>query len=345
MGSLLRRGLVVGYATVALLTLLPFAVLSGISAPVVDVGTPPFAVFAIALAVVLVVLRPLWLVVRLHPEPTRQLLEDFRLYSPWVLTSGFALLAIAQTIEGALSLKQAIPYINPFWADPALIRLDRLLFFGHDAWQVTHALVPATGTRVIDGLYAVWHPVQIGFCMAIVLLFDRRLQLQAVLSFQLAWLLVGNLLAISLASVGPIFVADFWGRNDFLPMVAQLQNEGAVRTVFSSAYLLESHGTNAFGGGISAMPSMHVAIVVLVALFLRKRLPVLQWFAWAFAAVTYLGSIHLGYHYATDGIVSAFFVVLIWKTTGLYVSWLTSLAPDWPEHEHAPGVAEAPPAK
>ncbi|WP_419865967.1 phosphatase PAP2 family protein [Aurantiacibacter rhizosphaerae] len=72
---------------------------------------------------------------------------------------------------------------------------------------------------------------------------------------------------------------------------------------------------------------MHVAIAVLVALFLKERLPSLQWIGWVFAAIMYFGSIHLGYHYATDGIVSAVGVIFIWKMTSLYLAWLARLSP------------------
>ncbi|MWV28931.1 hypothetical protein GRF63_13545 [Erythrobacter sp. GH3-10] len=232
MGDFSRKGLLIGYASVVLLSLVPFVVLAIANVPIVDVGTPPYAVFAIAIAVVLIVLRPLWLVARLHPEPIRQLGRDLLNYAPWLLTSGITLLAIAETVEGALSIKQAIPYLNPFWADAALIRIDRILFFGHDAWQATHAVLPSGGTQVIDWLYAIWHPVKVAFCMAMILSFDRRLQLQAVLSFQLSWLLLGNLTAVSLSSVGPVFFSHFWGRDDFAPLIAQLHEGNASRNLF-----------------------------------------------------------------------------------------------------------------
>ena len=74
------------------------------------------------------------------------------------------------------------------------------------------------------------------------------------------------------------------------------------------------------------MPSLHVAIAVLVALFVRESLPRLQWVAWTFAALTFVGSIHLGWHYASDGVISAIAVVVIWLAVGRYVSWLSTLS-------------------
>lgn len=336
-GEFSKTGMLVGYSTVAVLALAPLAILAGIDAPVIDIGTPSFVVFSASIAVLLVVLRPIWLVVRLHPEPTRQLVSDLRRYSPWLLTCLFLMFVIPQTLEWSGSLKQIIPRANPFWADPALISIDRALLFGRDAWEITDAVIPSALTPWIDRIYAIWHLVHGGLCMAMVLLMDRRLQLQAVLSLQLSWLLLGNLLATALSSVGPIFVADFWGRSDFAPMIEHLHAEGASGAIAAYDYLLTAQGTNAFGAGISAMPSMHVAIAVLLALFVRRSARKFQALAWAFVAVIYIGSIHLGWHYATDGVVSAAGVVFIWKATGAYVTWLggrRSMLP--PSHSDAP---------
>lgn len=71
--------------------------------------------------------------------------------------------------------------------------------------------------------------------------------------------------------------------------------------------------------GISAMPSMHVAIAVLFALWLQSyRNTWLTITGWAYASVIYLSSIHLGWHYATDGPVSAAFVASVWWLVGRF---------------------------
>ena len=87
-------------------------------------------------------------------------------------------------------------------------------------------------------------------------------------------------------------------------------------------YLLATEGQDAIGGGISAMPSLHVAIAVLTALCVRDRFPGLQWLPWIYAVIIYIGSIHLGWHYASDGIVSAVGMVAIWKAAGWYLDRL-----------------------
>ena len=86
--------------------------------------------------------------------------------------------------------------------------------------------------------------------------------------------------------------------------------------------------------GISAMPSMHVAICVLFGLWVtRFRKLALTVLAWSYAVAIYIGSIHLGWHYATDGVVSAICVLAIWWTTGRYVEWLKALPASAPSEE------------
>ena len=131
---------------------------------------------------------------------------------------------------------------------------------------------------------------------------------------------MGGLLAIAFASVGPRFAHDLLGNDHFVPLMARLSDD--LYSAQATHYLLAAQGTPAIGGGISAMPSLHVAIAVMIALCLRDRQTQWQWLAWAYAAIIYVGSIHLGWHYASDGIVSAAGMVAIWKAAGWYVEWL-----------------------
>jgi hypothetical protein len=317
MSGTFEREEIIGYATVAGLAIVPAASLIAVDLPATN-GSYPFVTFSLVLLLVLCLLRPLCLVTRRHPTPTRQLLADVKTNWPWLATSLFMAVALPQTLDSATSLKRLIPELHPYYADDALIRLDALI--GIDPWRLTHAIFGAAATRLLDTLYGLWHVGQIGLAMWLVLSRHRPFQLQAALSFQLAWLLMGGLLAIAFASVGPCFVDDFFGNERYAPLMARLPDD--LHSATAMKYLLASQGTEAIGGGISAMPSLHVAISVLIGLCLRNRLPRWQWLAWAYAAAIYLASIHLGWHYASDGIVSAVGMVAIWKAAGWYVEWL-----------------------
>lgn len=71
--------------------------------------------------------------------------------------------------------------------------------------------------------------------------------------------------------------------------------------------------------GISAMPSLHISMVVLMAILGFRTRPALGIAFSVFAVFTFLGSVHLGWHYAIDGYVSLVATLLIWKLAGRLV--------------------------
>src|SRR5690606_20782446 len=123
--------------------------------------------------------------------------------------------------------------------------------------------------------------------------------------------IVGTVLALAMASVGPIYYDQFLGGNRFHGLSVALDGVEYSYIVRDYAqYLLAIYeaGTPDLGGGISAMPSVHVGIVVLNAFFLSS----LRWWlgiiGWAFAAMILYGSVYTGWHYAADGYVSIIIV-------------------------------------
>lgn len=312
--SVMEGSLTRGYLAIGLVALVPRAFLN---THALAGGSPPFAVFAFAIALLLCLLRPVQLVCQRHPSPLKQLGADVRRHWPWLLTVAFMLLALSVTLDTASHFKMLIPTVRPFYADPFLIRLDQALFFGADAWQVTHAILGPLSTEAIDLVYGFWHIVQIGLAVFIVLTTDRRFQVRAALSFQLAWLVLGSALATLFSSVGPRFYDVFYHSQHFAALMPKLSP--ATHSATAAQYLLATRGTDSIGSGISAMPSLHVGIAVLVALVVRDRWPRWQAFAWAYATVIYVGSIQLGWHYATDGIVAGLCTVAVWKACGWFV--------------------------
>lgn len=79
------------------------------------------------------------------------------------------------------------------------------------------------------------------------------------------------------------------------------------------------------GGGISAMPAMHLgaaSIYVLAARRTRWMVPAL-----AFWAIIFIGSAYFGYHYWIDGIVAAAVALVCWKLAEAYYERRLSPAP------------------
>jgi hypothetical protein len=71
------------------------------------------------------------------------------------------------------------------------------------------------------------------------------------------------------------------------------------------------------GAGISAMPSMHIAMACWAALALRAYSRKMQWVGWTYVGLIWFGSVHLGWHYFTDGVVGALGALVVWQLAGV----------------------------
>jgi membrane-associated phospholipid phosphatase len=71
-------------------------------------------------------------------------------------------------------------------------------------------------------------------------------------------------------------------------------------------------------GGISAMPSLHIAITVLLALVGWRINHYAGVLLTAYVVITQIGAVMLGWHYAVDGYVSILLTVLLWKLANKY---------------------------
>ena len=222
-----------------------------------------------------------------------------------------ALMVQILTVQAACfnALKAAIPNVNPFWADPFLMRLDALPF-GEQPWR---AFYPAFGgaTPFFDGAYAAWVPIQIISIFSVLLVKPSKFKSRAILSFVLAWLLIGIISACALSSAGPIFYDRLFGTQAFVG----LPLPDAPDTAKAAAMLWASYqsGQLKVGSGISAMPSMHVALALWFALILNKTF--LRWIAWAYVPIVWIGSVLLGWHYMTDGLAGLAAMAAIWLLT------------------------------
>lgn len=77
-------------------------------------------------------------------------------------------------------------------------------------------------------------------------------------------------------------------------------------------WTLYQSGTIGLGSGISAFPSMHVALATVVALYAWEWSRKLGFVAWVYVAFILCSSVYLGWHYAIDGYAS---IVVV---SGLY---------------------------
>ncbi len=223
--------------------------------------------------------------------------------------------------------KPLIPTVSPFQWDPLFADLDHLVHFGNEPWTITHSVFTTPlSTYAINVVYNSWFFV----CVAVLAwqafsTSKPNLKLQYLLSFVAVWIVLGTLAATAMSSAGPCFYNAIVGSNRYLPLMEALEyanRDYPIWALDTQALLLSSYleGTNQLVTGISAMPSMHVALATLMALFAERRNKVFALVMFAYFVAIYIGSVHLAWHYAIDGIVSSVATVIIWRLAGTLVN-------------------------
>jgi hypothetical protein len=219
------------------------------------------------------------------------------------------------------SFKQVIPIINNFSWDYRFMKLDYILHFGHHPWELFRIFLNYPYIiKIIDRLYMLWFPIIFLLCLWMAWSLKRELRLQFFINLCLAWVFLGTFLAIIFSSAGPCYYTKVvTGKPDpYSPLMNRLNEIHTSMPLFAiknqigiwKAY--ESRVWLPFGG-ISAMPSLHIAIAVIFALAgwqINRYVGILLI---AYVFTTLIGSIILGWHYAVDGYISILLTILIWK--------------------------------
>jgi len=153
----------------------------------------------------------------------------------------------------------------------------------------------------------------------VALLPDRQLRWRYFAALSLVVMLLGTVVATLFSSVGPYLYDRFYGTARFAALVAAVDTSPVGSYMKeATAYLMASYANReiAPGTGISAMPSMHIAIGTLDALLLHRlgRLPSVL--GWGYLALLLVGSVYMGWHYAIDSYVSLAAVLIIWFGVG-----------------------------
>ena len=211
------------------------------------------------------------------------------------------------------AVKQAIPRFSAYDWDAPLAAVDNLLHGGADPWRWSHRLFGAElPTHVLDQLYLAWYPVLILGILVIATWAPLALRARFFVTMVLTCAIVGSLAATLLASGGPVYFAEMTG--DAARFQELLERLDGTRAAQTQAFLWEAYSTGSerLYGGVSAMPSMHVTLTVLLALAAWSWHRVLGVLAGAYALLIMVGSVHLGWHYAVDGYVGAVLTTLLW---------------------------------
>ncbi len=280
-----------------------------------------------------VILRFMHMVYYVRPEhPIAHLAKD-----SWQFLSDRTRLLNALPVTFALVLviycfaiiKNIIPVINPYSWDLSLMELDRLLHFGVDPWRILHPILGYWPiTFVINIIYNLWFVVI--WVVWIALAFATKqseLRLQYLTTYFLVWTIGGSLLAIVFSSVGPAYYGHIVeGTDPYAPLMNYLREVHAFIPLWAiqtqdmlwQAYI---NNKDSFGSGISAMPSMHNTTAFIIAL-LGWRVNRAAGIAGSlFALFIFLGSIHLGWHYAVDAYLGFAIAGFCWWISGHFARW------------------------
>ncbi len=248
---------------------------------------------------------------------------------PWLFTAHLApLLLMPFMFAGFSLLKQMLPLYVPFWLDGAFAAMDKALFFGQQPWEITHALFSSPfATHFIDKLYTSWVLLLSVVIVGVALFASRQTRARFFLSFMGAWLILGVFGAWLGSSAGPCYVADLGLpiAAEFSGLMQQLNGfasgpYGAPGTLGWQRLLWDAQqsGNYAYGMGISAMPSLHNAIAMLYALAAFRAHKWVGGLVSLYAMMIWIGSIHLGWHYAVDGIFAVVIMGGIWVGVDLF---------------------------
>jgi hypothetical protein len=190
--------------------------------------------------------------------------------------------------------------------------IDRWLHFGVDPWRWLLAIGESDALRAaLEWNYNVaWFALVFGALFFVATSpAAAGIRTRYVAMFMLVWVVCGNVLAGLFLSAGPAFFGFVTGDEArFAEQLAFLARgaDGSHSAAAYQAYLWSLHasGQSGFGSGISAFPSVHVALVAMNAFFLAERWPRLAIAAWAYVALIVASSVYLAWHYAIDGYVS-----------------------------------------
>lgn len=237
------------------------------------------------------------------------------------LLAGLLLFYCLCLFSGAFTLvKNCLPLIRPFYFDRWIADADQRFHLGHDPWTLLRPILGGTAMRPLQFCYYYAWPFIIGLCPLLMAISngDRGLRSQFLLTFMLAWIVLGTFTACVFMSGGPVFYGRLTGDlHRYAAMNAYLSAHAF--PVADSLWRAYQRQPGAFGTGISDFPSMHVTMVTLVTLLGWRLRPALGAATSVFALVIVITSVYLGWHYAVGDYVTILGTCALWWTAGVLV--------------------------
>lgn len=238
---------------------------------------------------------------------------------------GFGLMLLATAIYFSLTesfggAKSLIPYWVPYYLDPTLQRLDILLHGGTAPSQWFLSLLNPQRGYMLNLFYlGSWSTVMLVYFAWQVSAQPSESRTQFLSCFVMLWIIGGIVAATLLSSVGPIFYSEFF-HDQYSAMNAALVQRLYDPTLAKDAletrqFLLDLyHDKHVVDfNAMSAMPSLHTGVVMLIALHSYHYARPLAWLTIPYAFIIFIASFALGWHYAVDTYGSALLLAGIWQ--------------------------------
>jgi hypothetical protein len=210
-------------------------------------------------------------------------------------------------MSGFTSMKNLLNDTLPFSWDHAIATLGLMLHFGKPLWQWLAIDSPPV-TLGLEFIYAFWGVLLVAVPFSVCLRHPNcPKRTQFLVSHLLVLVLLGNVAAGFFMSAGPFF-QELHGRHhdraaQLFNYLQRVDSDGSFSAIAYQHYLWEAHlrGAAWFGTGISAFPSIHVAVAMLYVLFGWQFGRLARVASILFLVAIMVGSVHLGWHYSLDG--------------------------------------------
>jgi hypothetical protein len=251
------------------------------------------------------------------------------------------------------AIKTTLPLGRGFEFDVIHADLDKALHFGADPWRWLYAVAQHPMIlRIVEANYNIIWFLICYFTLYWVVTSPRtkNIRVRYVLCWMFTWILIGNVMAGHWLSAGPAYYGLVTG--DFTRFGEQLLFLQTTAGEPNSAHNFQSYLWRLYesrqlgiGSGISAFPSMHVAIATVNALFVGELSRRWGWIMWFYVLFIVLGSVYLAWHYAIDGYVSVATTTAVYWTLRKGVPLLARLrwkgfAGDWKTHPDQPPLKD-----
>ena len=181
-------------------------------------------------------------------------------------------------------------------------------------------------TRIFDALYLTWYLILFAAIFSVAVLPSHHpLRLSFLFALGLNWVIGGVILAILLPAAGPVYMERITGDAMFQPLMERLYGQAQNTRIMAleiqewlwAGYTL----VDVEPAGISAFPSVHLSIAATCACLGFAANRAIGWLVAAFTLAILVGSVHLGWHYAIDGIAGIALGIVFWRISARLTRW------------------------